>query len=113
MMGALLPPASFHACSRCGGVIEWAFVGAGRARPLVVRHAHLHRAGAAPLVVLGQEADVVDTAVQIAGALPAYQYRGALDDAVHGSVAVAQTVGRLVLIDAGDGHSGIAVGDRD
>src|SRR5215831_9612859 len=113
MMGALLPPASSHSYSRLGGVVERALVDAGGARPLVVRHAHRYRASTAPLEVLGAEADVVNAAVQIAGALPAYQDRGALDDAVHGGVAVAQTVGWLVLIDAGDGHSGIAVGVGD
>src|SRR5439155_26044121 len=113
MMGALLPPASSIACSRCGGVIERTLVDAGRTRPLVVRHAHRHRAGTAPLGVLGADADVMDTAVQVAGPLPAYQHCGVLDDAVHGGIAVAETVGWLVLIDAGDGQSGIAVGVRD
>src|SRR5262249_27858112 len=113
MMGTLLPLASSLSGSWFGGVIERALVDAGRVRPLVVRHAHRDRAGTAPLEVLRTKADVVDAAVQVAGALPAYQYRGALDDAVHGGVAVAQTVGWLVLIDTGDSHSGVAIGVRD
>jgi hypothetical protein len=65
--------------------------------PLIMRHDHLHRAIDAAFWVASGEVDRVNASVALTRTFGAQLYGVAVDKRVNRCVAVAETIGRLIL----------------